>query len=91
MFATLFYFAFKTVDVLKEFRVQFKFGVFTKWDEVTENMRETTRQHARKYYKEVFERSLGGMQEVYFVEVENTTLASVSFESMYSSSLIGVT
>lgn len=91
MFATLFYFALKIVGVLNERQFQFKFGVFTKWDEVTKKISETKQQQARKNYKERFEQSVKGKQEVYFVEAENTALATVSFEFMYSGGLIGAT
>lgn len=84
-------FRFKVVGVLNERQFQFKFGVFTKWDEVTKKMSETKRQQARKNYKERFEQSVKDKQEVYFVEAENTTLATVSFEFMYSGGLIGAT
>lgn len=84
-------FRFKVVGVLNERQFQFKFGVFTKWDEVTKKTSETTRQQARKNYKERFEQSVKDKQEVYFVEAENTTLDTVSFEFMYSGGLIGAT
>ena len=84
-------FRFKVVGVLNERQFQFKFGVFTKWDEVTKKTSETTRQQARKNYKERFEQSVKDKQEVYFVEAENTTLATVSFEFVYSGGLIGAT
>lgn len=82
-------FRFKVVGVLNERQFQFKFGVFTKWDEVTKKISETKRQQARKNCKERFEQSVKDKQEVYFVEAENTTLATVSFEFMYSGGLIG--
>lgn len=68
------------VGVLNERQFQFKFGVFTKWDEVTKKMSETKRQQARKNYKESFEQSVKDKQEVYFVEAENTTLATETAE-----------
>lgn len=68
------------VGVLNERQFQFKFGVFTKWDEVTKKISETKQQQARKNYKEGFEQSVKGKQEVYFVEAENTALATEKAE-----------
>ncbi|RMX44868.1 hypothetical protein pdam_00019996 [Pocillopora damicornis] len=70
----------RIVGVLNERQFQFKFGVFTKWDEVTKKMSETKRQQARKKHKESFEQLVKDKQEVYFVEAENTTLATEKAE-----------
>ena len=91
MFATLLNFASKIADVLNKKKYQFKFGVFPKWDEVIKKTKETKRQQARKKNKEVFEGSVEGDKEVYFVEAENASVAMVSFVFVFSGNLIEAT
>lgn len=91
MFVTSFYFALKITDALNENEFQFKFGVFTRWDQDIPETDKPKRQRASEKHKEEFENSVKGEKGVYFVEAKNATVPMVSFLFVYSSNLIGAT